>query len=197
MTFRQLGITGPRGMETQDFVLRPILASDAELDHEAVMESREYLRKWEQSSWPEDDFTVEANREDLVKLQQRHEDGESFTYTVTNLDQSECLGCVYVISPESKWLSVADVTAVDADQWSACDAVILFWVRNSRLAQGMDRSLLDSLRTWLEQEWDFDAPVVMTNEQFDQQVVMIEAAGLVRRFEVRLPDNPGTYLAYA
>jgi hypothetical protein len=177
--------------------LRPILASDAELDYAAVMESREFLRKWEQSTWPEEDFTVEANREDMAKPERRHASGESFTYTVMNLDQTECLGCVYVFSPEGNWLSDAQVVAVGADEWSDSDAVILFWVRKSRLAAGTDSLLLDSLRTWFEREWSFDAPVVMTNEQFDQQVAMIEGTDLRRRFEVKLPDDPGKYLAYA
>ena len=61
----------------------------------------------------------------------------------------------------------------------------------------MDRSLLDSLLTWFEQEWSFEAPVVTTNEQFDQQVAMIEGTDLRRRFHIKLPDDPGKYLAYA
>ena len=197
MTFRELGIDAAIGFETPEFVLRPILASDAELDYDAVMESREFLRKWEQSTWPEDDFTVEANRQDMAKMERRHASGESFGYTVMNLDQTECLGCVYVFSPESNWLSAAQVKAVDVHPWSDCDAVFLFWVRKSRLAQGMDRSLLDSLVTWFDRDWSIDSPVVMTNEQFDQQVAMIEGTALRRRFEVTLPDDPGTYLAYA
>ena len=197
MTFRELEINAPSGLETREFILRPILASDAELDYEAVMESREFLRKWDQSTWPEDDFTVEANREDMVKLERRYASGESFTYTVMNLDQTECLGCVYVFSPEASWFSDAHVSTVGADQWSDCDAMVYFWVRKSRLSEGMDRLLLDSLLKWFEQEWSFDAPVVMTNEQFDQQVAMIEGTDLRRRFEIKLPDDPGKYLAYA
>lgn len=45
-----------------------------------------------------------------------------------------------------------------------------FWVRKSRLAEGMDRSVLDALLTWFEQEWSFDHPVIVANEQFEQQV---------------------------
>ena len=145
MTFRQLEITAPSGLETGAFILRPIVASDAELDYEAVMESREFLRKWEQSTWPEDDFTVEANREEMVKMERRHASREAFGYTMMNLDQTECLGCVYIFPPDANWFSDADVTAVDADQWSDCDVMISFWVRKSRLPEGMDRLLLDSL----------------------------------------------------
>ena len=196
MTFPEK-IDPPRGLETREFVLRPITVSDAELDYEAVMESREFLRKWEQSTWPEDDFTVERNREDMIKLERRHAGGESFTYTVMNLDESECLGCVYVFSPQASWFSNADITPVDGDRWSDHDVMVLFWVRKSRLSDGLDRLLLDYLVEWFQRDWSFDAPVFVTNEQFDQQVAMIETSDLGRRFEIVLPDHPGAYLAYA
>ena len=80
------------GLTTDDLVLRPIVAADAELDYAAVMESREHLRKWEQTSWPADDFTVTANREDLENLERRHASREAFTYTVMNPAETECLG---------------------------------------------------------------------------------------------------------
>ena len=197
MSFRERGITAPVGLTTEQFLLRPIVPSDAELDYEAVMESREFLRQWEQSTWPEDDFTVDANREDMVKLEQRHTTGESYSYTVMNLDQSECLGCVYMFTPDTRWFADADVTAVGEDRWSDVDAMISFWVRRSKLAEGMDRLLLDSLRAWLELEWSFDRWVVLANDEFEQQIAMIEGTDLQRRFEIRLPDDPGTYLAYA
>lgn len=173
------------------------MASDAELDYVAVMESREFLRKWEQSTWPEDDFTVEANREDLLKAERRHANGDAFTYTVMNLEQTECLGCVYVLPPDAKMFTAAQVTALGADQWSDCDATVFFWVRKSRLPAGLDRALLDSLVTWFQQEWSCKAPVIVTNEQFDQQVAMIEGSKLRRRFEIKAPNDPGKYLAYA
>jgi RimJ/RimL family protein N-acetyltransferase len=88
----------PAELRTDEFVLRPIRATDAELDYRAVMETREYLRLWEQSTWPADDFTVDANREDLVGLEERHDAHRAFTYTVLDPDGVECLGCVYVTS---------------------------------------------------------------------------------------------------
>lgn len=195
--FSELEISAPAGLKTKEFVLRPLLALDAELDYDAVMESREFLRKWEQSTWPEDDFTVEANRDDLMKAELRHANGDAFTYTVVNLDQTECLGCVYVLPPDAKMFTDAQVTAVGADQWSDCDATVFFWVRASRLPEHLDRTLLDSLITWFEQEWSFRAPVIVTNEQVDQQVAMLDGTDLRRRFEVKVPDDPGKYLAYA
>ena len=190
-------IVPPAGLRTREFIVRPLLASDAELDYEAVMESREFLRKWEQSTWPEDDFTIDANREDLAKAERRHVDGDAFTYTVVTLDQTECLGCVYVLPPDAKMFTGAHVTALGADRWSDCDATVFFWVRRSRLAERLDRAVLDSVVSWLEQEWAFKAPVIMTNEHVGQQADMIEGAGLRLRFEVKVPAHPGTYRAYA
>jgi hypothetical protein len=81
----------PAVLRTEEFVLRPIVADDAELDYAAVMETREYLRLWRQTTWPEDDFTVEENRKDLVECEERHLAGRAFTYTVLHPCGSECL----------------------------------------------------------------------------------------------------------
>ncbi len=197
MGFRTQITTAPSGFETEEFVVRPIVASDAELDHGAVMESREFLRIWSQSTWPEDDFTVEANREDMVKMARRRAEGKAFDYTVMNPDQTECLGCVYIFPPDANWFSGADVVATGADQWADCDAMIYFWVRTSRLDDGLDRRLLDSLRAWVDRDWIFENPVFVTNEALEQQVTTMEATDLQRRFEIKLPDDPGRYLAYA
>ncbi len=120
VVFSELEISAPLGLNTREFVLRPLLASDAELDYDAVMESREFLREWEQSTWPEDDFTVEANRADLVKAERRHANGDAFTYTVMNLDQTECLGCVYVLPPDARMFAGVQVTAIGATTERTC-----------------------------------------------------------------------------
>ena len=91
MIFNASDVRAPEGLRTDEFLLRPIRASDAERDYEAVMESREFLRRWEQSSWPTDDFTVDANRKDMEKLERRHTGGESFTYAVLNPTERNAL----------------------------------------------------------------------------------------------------------
>ncbi|MCD0446491.1 hypothetical protein LO763_23010 [Glycomyces sp. A-F 0318] len=196
MSFKDKGIDAPEGLTTGDFTLRPILAADAEADYAAVMESRDYLRSWEQSSWPEDDFTVEANRADLEKLERRHANRETFTYTVTDPAGAECLGCVYVVAPDARMFTQARITPVGDRRWEEYEAAVYFWVRRSRLATGTDRALLDALRAWFAKDWGLPSPLIVTNEQFAQQVEMIEGAGLRLRFEIAEPDKPGRYLAY-
>ena len=135
----------PAELRDQRVVLRPITAEDAAIDHAAVVETREYLRLWEQSSWPEDDFTVEANRADLVDLEQRHAAGRAYTYTVLDPLGTESLGCVYVFPTSATFLKKATVTPVGNDSWADVQAVVYFWARRSRMETGLDGRLLAAL----------------------------------------------------
>ncbi|WP_256714372.1 N-acetyltransferase [Microbacterium sp. RU33B] len=181
----------PAGLRTDEFFLRPILATDAARDHEAVMETRLDLRVWEQSSWPEDDFTVEANGRDLADLERRHVQRRAFTYTVLDPGGTQCLGCVYIFP------STATITAVAEDpRWAEVDAVVYFWVRKSRVSSNMDARLLTAIRTWMDEDWALARTVFVTNEQFERQVHLLDQAQLQLKFELREPDKPGTYLIY-
>ncbi len=187
----------PEELRTDEFLLRPIRATDAELDYDAVMESKAFLRLWEQSTWPEDDFTVEANRADLAKLERRHAAGESFTYTVMDLAETQCFGCVYIFPTSAPMFSRPRITAIAGDQWSAYEAAVYFWVRQSRLADGLDRRLLGALRPWLAHDWRIAHPLIVTNEQFAQQVAMLEGADMQLTFHLAFPNEPGRSPAYA
>lgn len=186
----------PDGVHTDEFILRPLRAADVELDHAAVMESREILRTWEQSGWPEDDFTVEANLEDLQMMEQAHAERRRFTFTVMNPDETECLGCVYLMPMDAKMFADAEIEVVGEETWSAHDATVHFWVRASRLADALDRRLLDVIRAWLEHDWGAPRCLIVTNEEFTQQVEMIEQTDLDLQFRLTVPGESGRSLAY-
>jgi hypothetical protein len=186
----------PAGLRSAEFVLRPIVAGDAEEDHAALMETREDLRLWEQSTWPEDDFTVEANRKDLVGLETRHADGRAFTYTVLSTHGIECLGCVYVFPPGASFLAKSTVTPVGDDEWADVDVVVYFWARRTQMENGVDERLLAALRVWFAEEWKVDRAVFVTNEQFTQQVDLIHRTDLSLKFELVEPAKPGKYLVF-
>ncbi len=196
MVFGNENITIPDRLVTKGFLIRPLLATDVELDYAAVMESKEFLRKWEQSSWPADDFTLAGNLEDLQRHEREHINGESFTFTVMNSTETECLGCIYIFPLTARWLAKAETTPIGEPDWANYEAVILFWIRQSRLAEAMDRKLLNILRPWFAQAWTFDGHLFLTNEQFEQQVSMFEGANLQLQVEVKLPEQPGKYRAY-
>jgi hypothetical protein len=186
----------PARLRTEEFVLRPIVADDAELDYDAVMETREYLRLWQQSAWPEDDFTAEANHKDLVDLEQRHLEHRAFTYTVLSPDGARCLGCVYIFPTSATFLVKSTVTQVADDPWADVDAVIFFWARLAEMETGLDERLLAALRAWFNKEWRLNRAVYVTNEQFRQQVDVIERTDMNLKFEFFEPGKPGRYLVF-
>jgi hypothetical protein len=196
MVFGDETITIPDGIVTNEFLIQPLLATDVELDYAAVMESKEILRKWEQSSWPEDNFTLADNLKDLERHEREHIHRESFTFTVMNPTETECLGCIYIFPSTARWLSQAEMTSIGDADWANYEAVILFWIRQSRLTEAMDRKLLDVLRPWFEQAWTFNGHLFLTSEQFEQQVAMFEDANLQLQFEVKRPKYSGKDLAY-
>lgn len=190
-------LLAPKGTRTEEFLLRPIVASDAALDYEAVMESREFLLRWEQTGWPEDDFTIEANRADVARMVQRHRKAESFTYTVMNPAETQCLGCVYVVPSDARLFTKAQIVAVDDDRWSNFEAVIHFWIRTSRIADQLDRRLLDTLGRWLEHDWGLERCLLVSSEQCKQQLALIQSTDRRLRFQLQYPDRTGKELAYA
>jgi hypothetical protein len=186
----------PAWLRTEEFVLRPIVAGDTEMDYAAVMETREHLRLWRQSAWPEDDFTVAANREDVVELEQRNVSGRAFAYTVLDPAGTECLGCIYIYGTSAKFLAKSTVIPVGDDQWSDVDAVVFFWVRLSRMETGMDERLLAALRAWFTEEWKLEKTVYVTSEPFTQQVDLLNNTDMTLKFEVLEPGKPQKRLAF-
>lgn len=202
-----MAFTDPRfvlvpGLRTESFVLRPITADDAERDHEAVMESRDYLHAWEQSTWPEDDFSVEDNRGDLVDLEAWNADRKAFTYTILDPNETVCLGCVYIFPTDATFLQTSEITPVRGDTWTDFDAVVYHWVRKSQMDTGKDAELLTLLREWLARDWEFDTYLFVTNEQFEAQAELIRRNDMALRFTFAegpkpdLLDKPGKFLAF-
>jgi hypothetical protein len=186
----------PAELRTEEFALRPIVVGDTERDYAAVMETREQLRLWRQSTWPEDGFTVEANRLDLIDLEERHAAHRAFTYTVLDPGGTTCLGCVYVFPMSATFLTKSTVTQVGEDGWADVDAVVFFWVRLLQMEIGMDERLLSALRAWLHEEWKLDKTVYVTSESFTQQVDLMRRTDLKVKFELLEPGKPRKRLVF-
>jgi RimJ/RimL family protein N-acetyltransferase len=186
----------PRRLETHEFILRPIVAADVELDYAAVMESKEYLRPWEQTGWPADDFTLEDDLEDVAMLEERHNARHAFTWTLMSPDESECLGCVYLMPPDARSYRESRIDPIGDARWGDYGGLVNFWVRTSRLGSGIDSKLLRAIRQWFAEHHELGRLLYVTNEEVTQQVELFESAGLQRRFTISKPSQTGAYLAY-
>jgi len=134
----------PEKLETEKFRLRMLTVDDVEKDYEAVMSSREHLRSLanqenEEDTWPKENMTIEEDLADLARHQDEFLKREAFVYTVMSLDESMCLGCVYIDPSEKKDF----------------DAEIFLWARESELKNGLEELLFETVRNWVKEKWPF------------------------------------------
>ena len=180
------------------FIVRRIVPSDVALDYDAVMSSREFLLHWEQDPpYPPEDFSVEDNLKDLEKMDTAHRVGARYTYTVMNADETQALGCIYLLPNDDRMYLTAEVTTHDGTDLSSVDATVSFWVRPSTWADGFERVVLDAVLGWLREDWSLKRPVIITNEMLEHQIATIESLGLTRRFDYNRDKDMYTSYAYA
>ena len=128
----------------EGYHLRPIRASDVDLDMPAVMGSQERL--WsiygEAWGWPPTTMTAEQDREDLARHEAEAERHESFNYALFNDAETELIGCVYIDPPEK----------------AGADAEISWWVRDEYAGSPLEQALDDFVPQWIEREWPLRSP---------------------------------------
>ena len=134
----------PDRLETDRFRLRMLTVNDVVKDYDAVMTSVEHLRGvfGPGSSWPPADLTLEQDLIDLGWHQKEFQRRSSFAYTVMNLPETQCLGCVYIF-PTAK---------------QGYDAEVTLWVRKSEYAKGLDSILFGAVKKWVSEKWPFKNP---------------------------------------
>ncbi|GAC1563354.1 MAG: hypothetical protein NVS2B7_37300 [Herpetosiphon sp.] len=129
----------PTGLATPHFRLRPLTTADCAQDYAAVMESAALLNAMFGRDWPTATFTYADNLQDLAEHQQEYAQRQAFAYTVVNLDDTMCLGCVYINPPRGY----------------PTDARVYLWVRQRAYDQGFDSILFHVVKTWLQDKWPF------------------------------------------
>lgn len=130
----------PQSLESAEFRLRPLTIHDLIKDYDAVMDSVGHLKGLmdPRSDWPVG-LTLEEDLIDLAWHQREFTVRHSFAYTVMSPDESICLGCCYLYPPED----------------ATFDADAFYWVRQSRLSDGLEERVGTAFRDWLARDWPF------------------------------------------
>jgi hypothetical protein len=124
--------------------LRPIRASDVDLDMPAVMGSQErlwsiYGQAW---GWPPATMTAEEDRVDLARHEAEIEAHESFNYALFDADETQLLGCVYIDPPEKV----------------GADAEISWWVVDPLVGTPVEAALDELVPLWIARDWPLTRP---------------------------------------
>jgi tetratricopeptide (TPR) repeat protein len=139
----------PAQLDTDSLYLRPIAASDAELDYPAVMGSIEHIKKTLGSrSWPRPDLTLEEDRQSLALHEEEMKRGEAFVYTVMDPEQTEIIGCVYIF----------------ISRWDDHDAEVSMWTTRTAFDDGIDPIVFETVKEWIAAEWPFEKVVYVGRE---------------------------------
>lgn len=176
----------PSGLQTNEFVLRMLRATDVERDYDAVMASKEDLRL-RGGQWPRDGFTLAENLADLERHEQEFYARTSFTYTVMDPDETRCLGCVYLY-PMRAILRRFPASEIAHSTVPDFTPYLTFWVRSDYLRPNGDKRLLAAIRTWLAQEWTFPQVLFMANTRQKRHLHLYKDAGLQHVFSLRRPE---------
>jgi len=182
----------PEMLRTDEFLLRPLRASDVALDYDAVISSRAELLLGSGGTWPREGFTIEENLADLQRHEQEHHERIAFTYSVMNPTETECLGCLYIV-PLAKLIGP---NVASGEYLSENTAYLSFWVRQSRLADQLDRRLLQALLPWFQTEWAFLHVLFIAQRIEQRQIQLFEEMGLQFRYGLR-PRQPFLDIALA
>jgi hypothetical protein len=124
--------------------LRPIRASDVDLDMVAVMGSQQrlwsiYGDAW---GWPPATMTAEQDRADLARHEAEIERHESFNYALFDADETALLGCVYIDPPEKP----------------GADAEISWWVVDECVGTDLEAALDEFVPRWIDKDWPLTRP---------------------------------------
>jgi hypothetical protein len=130
--------------------LRPIRQSDVDLDHPAVMGSRErlwslYGPTW---GWPPETMTVEQDRDDLRYHEDEAATLSSFNYALFDEGETALLGCCYIDPPDQKPVELPEGT----------DAVISWWVVDELVGSDVEAALDAAVPVWIAEVWPFRQP---------------------------------------
>ena len=133
----------PEVLETDRFRLRMLTVKDVKLDYDAVMTSIEHLQKTKpfgpNHKWPAKDLSFEQDLIDLGWHQKEFQKKSSFAFTVMSLDETECLGCLYIYPSDNP----------------NYDVIIIMWVRQSEIPNGLDKILFSNVKKWIQEKWPF------------------------------------------
>ncbi len=163
---------------------------DADLD--AVLASREYLRRWSDSPWPEDDFTRADNEKDLRNHRLEHESGVAFTYSVLARSVERVVGCIY-IRPLADALETRDIStdavAIAVAEIVPDASVVRGWIRSDE-RRGLLDALVEGSVAWLSGDaWGFADVWWMASSAVPDQLDACARAGSTRA--VSVPSSTG------
>ena len=169
----------PDGHESENLRFVPLTEALVDADYDAVMASRDLLRRWSNSSWPTVDFTVADNEGDLREHRIEHGERVAYTYSVLERSGVRVVGCVYiralVDALATRRLALAAPPAVAPGA-----AAVRGWIRADAPEELLDE-LVTTTVSWLAGDpWTLPEVWWQANWRTPEQLAVCDRVGLAR-----------------
>jgi hypothetical protein len=198
MTLNPNSFEVPIRLETTDFVVHRQRISDNELDFDAVITSKKLLREWSDSEWPEDDFTLEQNAQDIAEHIADHEQNSDYGFSIFSPNEGRLLGSLYLnaVGPLLENYPTDPKTLARLLEF---DVRVEYWLR-SGVSPEFEMQFVKAMIGWFEDASWFKRPVFGTRKDMISRrslyakLGMTEIAALVsinglRRFHFHTPSK--------
>jgi hypothetical protein len=196
MSLNPNSLETPIRLETADFVIHRQRISDNELDFDAVMLSKEILREWSDSEWPEDNFSLEQNAQDIAEHIADHEQNSDYGFSIFTPGEDRLLGSLYLnaVAPLLENYPTDPMTLARLLEF---DIRVEYWLR-AGVSPDLELRFVQSVIKWLEDAWWFERPVfgsrkdMISRRSLYAELGMTEVAALIsvnglRRFHFHAP----------
>lgn len=121
-----------------------------ESDYEAVMASKEELRIWSHSTWPEDEFSMEQNRDDLKLHEEDNRDHSAYGFMIYDQALEYCYGSLYLY-PIARLLDYYLISSEDIGTLEKLDVRADFWLRSGK--EDHHQQIALEIKDWLQSTW--------------------------------------------
>ena len=183
----------PAGHSAGSLRFVPLTEALVDADYDAVMASRDLLRRWSNSTWPDDDFTLADNEGDLREHREEHEQRIAYTFSVLDRDSPRVVGCVYlraVLDALASRNLVPDAPLAVASGAAA----VRGWIRADEPDARLDE-LVATTADWLAGDaWTLPEVWWQVCSRNSEQFAACDRAGLTREIVLAGSDDVSWHL---
>lgn len=182
----------PSGLRHSRFVLSPLTAHNAALDHACYLASPDVIRIHSDGRWPTQGFSLSDDLVLVARHEDDHRNGRAFTFLLLTPWENEALGCVY-LNPLREYLMRAEAPRQVVDRTPVNTAMVTFWLRQDQQDSGLAEIVVGAVNTWLLDEWPLSAHLFRVLPDEWSSVVALDRLGL-QRIHLAHPGDERPYL---
>ena len=169
--------------------------SDNLRDYDAVMASKALLRTWSDSSWPEDDFSLQQNAEDLAGHIEDFGRDLAYGFSIFTPDESRLIGSLY-LDPVAPFIDDYAVDEATAARLLEFDVRLEYWLRRGT-GRAFEETFVRAVLAWLGHAWWFQRPIFGSRRAMKARRELYETLGLKEVAVLNHRDEPRRFHFHA